>query len=319
MAESHPAFGRRIVPALVALLGLLGGGVAVAHPGHPGHPPADEAGAMAQINASPRHGEWVTIDAGGGDKMDLYVVYPERSTKAPVVLVIMEIFGLSDWIRAVTDQLAADGFIAVAPDLLSGKAPGGGGSRTITADQARGLVTSLQQTEVTRRLNAAAAYATALPAATKEFGIVGFCWGGGTSFSYATQSMDLDASVVFYGTSPATDTLARVQAPVLGLYGGNDARVNATIPAAEAEMKRLGKVYEYEIYAGAGHGFLRQQSGQSGANQLATEKAWPRVLAFLNQHLAPKAAMEITPVLVSAETLECICHDEETTAVAAAE
>jgi carboxymethylenebutenolidase len=199
--------------------------------------------------------------------------------------VIHEIFGLTDWIRSVADQLAADGFIAVAPDFLSGKGPGGKGSGSVDVDTARSLIRELDGGEIVRRLDAAARYATSLPAAAKRFATMGFCWGGGISFSYATQQPDLSAAVVYYGTSPATETLGGVKARVLGLYGGDDARVNATIPDAEKEMKRLGKRFENEIYEGAGHGFLRAQDGREGANLRATEKAWPRTVEFLKKTL----------------------------------
>ncbi len=299
---------RRAAVAAVGLLLFLGGAMAWGQA--IGLPPI-EADALARLGNSPRHGEWVSVDAGGGDKVDLWVVYPERSDKAPVVIVIHEIFGLSDWVRAVADQFAAEGFIAVAPDFLSGKAPGGKGSSAVTADGARGLIATLQPAEITRRLDAAAKYGTSLPAATKEFGVVGYCWGGGISFSYATQQPDLDAAVVYYGTSPTTDTLGRVQAPVLGLYGGSDARVNATVPAAEAELKRLGKRFETETYAGAGHAFLRQQSGQSGANLAATEKAWPRTIQFLKQALVPRAALAIGAQVADAYDPACVCEEDE--------
>jgi carboxymethylenebutenolidase len=250
-----------------------------------GLPPAAEA-AKQRLSSSPRHGEYVKVDAGNGDAVNSWLVYPERRDKAPVVIVIQEIFGLTDWLRGVADQLAADGFIAIAPDLLSGKGPGGGGTESMDQDRAVALVRGLDPNEVTRRLNAVAKYATSLPAATSKFGSVGFCWGGGTSFAYATAQPELDAAVVYYGTSPETALLSKVKAPVLGLYGADDARVNETIPAAEAEMKKLGKTFEHEIYAGAGHGFLRQQDGRDGANANATKEAWPRTLAFLRKHLA---------------------------------
>jgi carboxymethylenebutenolidase len=256
-----------------------------------GMPPAEGA-ALERLTKSPRHGEWVAIDAGAGDRFEAWVVYPERSDKAPVVLVIHEIFGLSDWVRAVADQLAADGFIAIAPDFLSGKAPDGKGSRSLTADQARALIPGLKIPEIVSRLDAAARYGTSLPAATKEFGVVGYCWGGGISFAYATEQPELDAAIVYYGTSPAAGSLARVRAPVLGLYGGDDARVNATVPATEAELRRLGKRFEVETYAGAGHGFLRQQEGRA-ANRAAAEKAWPRrssSSAMRSRHGAPRSA-----------------------------
>jgi carboxymethylenebutenolidase len=250
-------------------------------------PPA-EAAALDRLTNSPRHGEWVSIDAGAGDRFDAWVVYPERSDKAPVVLVIHEIFGLSDWVRAVADQLAADGFIAIAPDFLSGKAPDGTGSRSLTADQARALIPALRMPEIVSRLDAAARYGTSLPAATEEFGVVGYCWGGGISFAYAAEQPELAAAVVYYGTSPSSESLARVRAPVLGLYGGDDARVNATVPATEAELKRQGKRFEVETYAGAGHGFLRQQDGRA-ANRAAAEKAWPRTIEFLRGALAARS------------------------------
>lgn len=247
--------------------------------------PADNEAAMARLDASPRHGEWVKYGAGNGDSVTAWVVYPERSEPAPVVVVIHEIYGLTDWIRGVADQLAAAGFIAIAPDMLSGKGPAGGGTESVDRQGAVRLVRALDRGEVVRRLNGAAHYGMGLPAARPAFGVVGFCWGGSTSFAYATAQPDLGAAVVYYGGSPAAEALARIEAPVLGLYGGDDERVNATIAPAEQEMERLGKRYEYEIYDGAGHGFLRQQSGREGANMRATEQAWPRTIAFFKAEL----------------------------------
>jgi carboxymethylenebutenolidase len=234
----------------------------------------------------------VTYTSEGGDLVEAWVVFPERNDAAPVVVVIHENRGLNDWARAVADQFAAEGFIAIAPDFLSGKAPGGAGTRAVDPDGARDLIRTLEPGEIFRRLRGAVRYATALPAATKNYGVVGYCWGGAISFSYATQDPNLDAAVVFYGTSPATESLRNIQAPVLGLYGGADNRVNATIPEAEAEMKRLGKSYEIEIYDGAGHAFLRGQDGQNGANMAATEKSWPRVVSFLKQELEGRVMMD---------------------------
>jgi carboxymethylenebutenolidase len=247
--------------------------------------PPGEAEAKQRLLDTPRHGEWARVDAGEGDMVDLWVVYPERKDRAPVVVVIHEIFGLTDWVRAVADQLAADGFIAVAPDFLSGKGPGDKGSGSVDVDTARALVRELDPGEIVRRLDAAARYATSLPAAARMYGTVGYCWGGAVSFSYATRQPALGAAVVFYGTSPSTETLAGVNAPVLGLYGGDDARVNATIPDAEKEMKRLGKRFEVEVYEGAGHGFLRAQDGREGANLRAAQQAWPRTVEFFKETL----------------------------------
>lgn len=249
--------------------------------------PPGEAGAKSRLIDTPRHGEWVSVDAGGGDKVSVWVVYPERKDRAPVVVVIHEIFGLTDWIRSVADQLAAEGFIAVAPDFLSGKGPGGKGSSSVDVDTARSLIRDLDSAQIVRRLNAAARYATSLPSASERFATVGFCWGGSVSFAYATQQPELGAAVVYYGTSPSIETLGGIRAPVLGLYGSDDNRVNATIPDAEKEMRRLGKRYEYEIYEGAGHGFLRAQDGRDGANMRGTEKAWLRTVQFLKKTLEP--------------------------------
>jgi carboxymethylenebutenolidase len=295
---------------ITAILVLAGGVVTFGQAA--GLPPA-EAASMQRLNSSPRHGEWVTVDAGGGDKVDAWVVYPERSDRAPVVVVIHEIFGLSDWVRATTDQLAADGFIAIAPDLISGKAPGGKGSRSVSADDARALIATLNPAEVVRRLDAVAKYATALPAALPRYATVGFCWGGGVSFNYATEQPGLGAAVVYYGTSPDAQALGRITAPVLGLYGGNDARVDATVPPAAAEMKRLGKSFEYTLFEGAGHAFARAQDGQSGANLKAIQQAWPRMVQFLRKNLGSAVSLwdgrtvEVTPASFS---LECVCDDD---------
>lgn len=254
-------------------------------PAHGQELPAADGGASERVATSPRHGEWVTYDAGGGDQVEAWVVYPERSDAAPVVVVIHENRGMNDWVRGVADQLAAEGFIAVAPDLLSGKGPGGGGTASFEGDGARTAIRALERAEVNRRLEAAARYGISLPAATDRVGVVGFCWGGSGSFRFAAAWDGLDAAVVYYGSSPPADALARIRAPVLGLYGGDDARVNATIPDAQAEMERLGHHYEVNIYDGAGHGFLRQQSGRDGANMEATRAAWPRTVAFLREVL----------------------------------
>ncbi|MGH7546423.1 MAG: dienelactone hydrolase family protein [Gemmatimonadota bacterium] len=250
----------------------------------PNLPPGNEE-AAARLAASSRHGEWVWVKTAAGDSVSAWIVYPERKEKAPVVVVIHEIFGLTDWIRGVADQLAADGFIAIAPDLLSGKGPDGGGTASVDRDGAVRLVRSLERDEVVARLRAVARYATSRPAATDRYATIGFCWGGSTSFYFATADPELDAAVVYYGGSPDTERLASVRAPVLGLYGGDDARVNATIAPAQEEVKRLGKAYEPNIYDGAGHGFLRAQEGRDGANLRATEQAWPRTVRFLRQHL----------------------------------
>jgi len=247
--------------------------------------PPSAADAQARLAESPRHGEWVVVRTEAGDSVRAWVVYPERPDPAPVVLVVHEIFGLSHWVRAVADQLAADGFIAIAPDLLTMQDIPTGADGAPDADAARAAIGQLQRADIHRQLLAVAEYGMGLPAATDRYGIVGYCWGGGTSFTHAIESPELDAAVVYYGTSPDAEELGAIQAPVLGLYGGNDARVNATIPPADEAMRALGKSFEYEIYDGAGHGFLRQQDGAEGANLAATREAWPRTVAFFREHL----------------------------------
>ena len=192
--------------------------------------PPDGETATARLDASPRHGEWAIYDAGAGDEVQVCVSYPERSDGAPVVVAIHDIRAMSDWARAVVDQLAVDGFIAVTPDLLSGKGPNGGGTESLAPEDVDRAMRELDQAEVDRRLQAAAAYGTSLPAATDKIGSIGVCWGGSTSLNFAVDFAGLDAAVVYCGTSPDTETLAQIQAPVLGHYSGADNRVRATIP-----------------------------------------------------------------------------------------
>jgi carboxymethylenebutenolidase len=239
-----------------------------------------------RLARSPRHGEYVMIRTGPADSVRAWVVYPERATKAPVVVVVHEIFGLSTWIRGVADQLAADGYIAIAPDLLTGKATPVAGSDTLTQDVAVATIRTLDMAVVQRQLAAVGAYGMSLPAAEQRYGTVGFCWGGGASFAHAVANpTGLGAAVVYYGTSPALSSLASVRAPVLGLYAGEDARVDATVPPADSAMRALGRRFEPHTFAGAGHGFLRQQDGKNGANLAATRQAWPLTIAFFRANL----------------------------------
>jgi carboxymethylenebutenolidase len=244
-------------------------------------PPGAEAAAEA-LKRSPRHGEYVDIKVpGAATPMPAWVVYPEKKDKAGVVIVIHEIFGLSDWIRGVADQLAEDGFIAVAPDLLFMK----GGTSSL-GEEVTKVIRTIPAAEITAALNAAREYGLKLPASNGKTATVGYCWGGSTSFRYATEQPGLDAAVVYYGSSPEDlRSLSGINAAVLGLYGGDDARVNATVPPAQAEMKSRGKTFDVHTYAGAGHGFLRQQDGREGANMRATEQAWPTTIRFLREHL----------------------------------
>jgi carboxymethylenebutenolidase len=244
--------------------------------------PASGQTAAARIAASPRHGEWVSIKVGATDSVMAWVVYPERSQKAPVVIAIHENTGINVWTRSVADQLAAEGFIGIAPDLTTmGKT---GPVEEVTADIGRQLIQRITPEFANAAIDAVAKYGMALPAALPKYGIIGFCWGGARSFHHATHSPSLGASVVFYGSPPNAEQMASIKAPVLGLYGGSDARINATIPATDSAMKRLGKSYEYHIFEGAGHGFLRGQEN-SEANAKASQEAWPKTVSFLKAKL----------------------------------
>jgi len=233
---------------------------------------------------SPRHREFVKVQYGART-VTAVIVYPEVKDKAPAILVIHEIYGLSDWVQTVADQLAANGYIAIIPDLLSGMGPGGGGTSAFAPADVTSAVSGLPPDQVTADLNAVADYVKKLPAANGKLAVAGFCWGGGQSFRFATNRSDLSAAFVFYGTPPHDVT--KITAPVYGFYGGNDARVTATVPAAIEAMKAAGKKYEPVTYDGAGHGFMRDgmdpgsTSTTHAANILAHDQAWQRWLAIL--------------------------------------
>ena len=249
-------------------------------------PPSGDDGVAARaLAASPRHGEWVDVPIPDGTvKLHTWVVYPERPDKAPVVIVIHEIFGMTDWVRGTTDQLAAEGFIAIAPDLLSGFGPDGGGTDSLGPNVGQ-TMRKLTPAEQAKRLDAVRDYALALPAATNRYGTIGFCWGGGASFAYAAHDPHLSAAVVCYGTPPPKAALANIACPVLGLYGGDDARVTATVAATTRSMAELRKSYAPHVYAGAGHGFMRQQSGRNGTNLSAAQQGWAEAIGFLKANL----------------------------------
>lgn len=256
--------------------------------------------AKVKLEKSPRHGEWVEIKHSSRT-VQAFVVYPESKQKAPVVIVIHEIFGLSDWARSVADQLAANGYIAIAPDFLSGMGPNGGKSSDFASvDAAREANSKLDPAQVTADLDAVADYAKKLPAANGKLAVAGFCWGGGQSFRFATSRKDLSAAFVFYGGPPQDVT--GITAPVYGFYAGDDSRIGATIPGAIEAMKQAGKKYEPLTYPGAGHGFMRagedpaadvllanpsnapeaqQARERAEANQKARSQAWQRWLQLL--------------------------------------
>ena len=248
----------------------------------PNLPPSEET-AKHVLESSPRHGEYEVVTLPDSTPLRVWTVYPERKDKAGVVLLIHDIYGLSDWIRGTADQVAREGFIAVVPDLISGMGPGGGGTDSVASrDDLVKLIRGLTPEAAKARIDATRAWAVKLPAANGKFGTIGYCWGGTRSFAYAAAEPPPQAAVVFYGSSPDSATLAAVRAPVLGLYGGDDARVNATI---EPATKALGKRFESHLFPGAGHGFTRSQSLREGANHQATRKAWPLAMSFLRKHL----------------------------------
>lgn len=240
-----------------------------------------------RLEKSPRHLEWVDVKSGDRT-VKSFVAYPEKKEKVTVVVVLHENKGLTDWVRSVADQLAEAGYLAIAPDLLSGKGPNGGNTKEFASeDAAREAISQLSQDQVTADINAVADYALKLPASNGKLAVSGFCWGGGQSFRFATQRPDLKAAFVFYGAFPYTkDELSRITSPVYGFYGSDDARINATIPDTTKLMKELSKTYDPVIYDGAGHGFMR--SGEDPAGSEADRKArasvwerWKKLLGLL--------------------------------------
>jgi carboxymethylenebutenolidase len=238
--------------------------------------------AKTRLDASPRHHEYVPLKHGDRT-VQAFVVYPEVKTKAPVIVLIHEIFGLSDWAKEMADELAAQGFIVVAPDLLSGFGPNGGGSSEFSSqDAAVKAVSGLDPAVVNADLDAAADYGKNLPAANGKIAVTGFCWGGGKSFAFATHRKDLSAAFVFYGPGPAE--VSTITAPVYGFYAGNDARIGATIPDTTAAMKAAGKKYEPVTYDGAGHGFMRAGEDPTNTvpgNKAAREEGFARLVILL--------------------------------------
>jgi carboxymethylenebutenolidase len=264
--------------------------------------PADNEGAPARLAASPRKGEFVTIDVSG-TPMRTWVVQPQGQGKVPVVIVIQEVFGLTDWIRGVADQVAAEGFIAVAPDLLANRGANGGDTRAFASQQEAVQATlATPPGEMMAKLKAARQWSLKLPRSNGKTASVGFCFGGSQSFALAANEAALNAAVVYYGSAPNDAppaapgappppfvpgaALTNIKAPVLGLYGGlkEDARIGNTIAATQAKMKELRKTFEPHVYEGAAHGFLRAQSGNNGANMRASLEAWPLTVAWIKKY-----------------------------------
>jgi carboxymethylenebutenolidase len=304
---------RAILPS--ALLALVGFATPLANVAHA------QDWAKAALAKSPRHGEYVVIPEAGGRKLQAFVVYPEVKDKAPVVVLIHEIFGESDWFKEMADELAGAGYIVVAPDLLSGEGPIAGAASTNGAPMKMDMpmddhthtpttvgagaafmptepggtaafpdqgsvtkaVSSLPDPQVLADLDAAADYGKKLPAASGKLYVAGFCWGGGKSFLFATHRKDLSAAFVFYGPPPSTDLMKNITAPVYGFYAGNDARISATVPQTVTDMKAAGKTYEPVTYDGAGHGFMRagEAPDATAANSAARAEGFRRLVKLL--------------------------------------
>lgn len=242
--------------------------------------------AREKVEKSPRHREWVTVKHDGRS-VETFVVYPESKDKRPVVLVIHEIFGMSDWVQDLADQLAEAGYIAVAPDLLSEMGPNGGRTSSFADQNGVGeAIRDLKPDQITADLNAVADYGLKLPASNGKLFVTGYCWGGGQSFRFATNRQDLKAAFVFYGPPPDKDAMKRIAAPVYGFYGGNDARIGATIPQAKQDMAAAGKTYDPVSYDGAGHGFMRAGEAPDGneGNKKARDDAWTRWKGLLAKY-----------------------------------
>ena len=265
----------RLLAALVALL-LTAASPALA-----------QDWARQRLDASPRHHEFVAVPVparAGSRTVQTFVVYPEVKQKAPVIVLIHEIFGLSDWAREMADELAAAGYIVIAPDLLSGVGPNGGGSSAFAdQDATMKAVSMLDPAQVTGDLQAVADYGKKLPSANGKLAVVGFCWGGGKSFAFATVRPDLDAAFVFYGPPPEPASMTSIHAPVYGFFAGNDARIGAMVPGAVTAMKAAGKTFEPVTYDGAGHGFMRagEAPDASPENKKARDDAFARLQTLL--------------------------------------
>jgi carboxymethylenebutenolidase len=234
--------------------------------------------AKPRLEKSPRHNEWIKVKQGDRE-VSCYIVFPEVKDKAVAVMVIHEIFGLTDWVRGVTDQLAEAGYVAIAPDLLSGKTFTG-------ADEGRKAISELPPAQVLADLTAVADYVKDLPASNGKVAVTGFCWGGARAFSFANHYPKVVASFPFYGTGPQeASEVEKISCPIYGFFAENDARINQSLPKSEELLKAAGKTYEFKIYPGAGHGFMRagEAPDASEANKKARDEAWERWKALLKK------------------------------------
>src|SRR5258707_1735621 len=269
--------------------------------------------AKARLDASPRHHEYINLKHGDRT-VQAFVVYPEVKTKAPVIVLIHEIFGLSDWAKEMADELAGQGFIVVAPDLLTGFGPNNGASDSFPSmDATTKAVSGLDAAVVNADLDAAADYAKKIPAANGKIAVAGFCWGGGKSFAFAAHRKDLSAAFVFYGPGPSDVTT--ITAPVYGFYAGNDARIDVIILATTDAMKAAGKKYDPVTYDGAGHGFMRagEAPDASPANKAAPDQCFTRLVTLIQEMksapMASNATHNKTVATKKSAAPAIQCHD----------
>jgi carboxymethylenebutenolidase len=241
--------------------------------------------ARQAVEKSPRRREWVTVKHDGR-AVESLVAYPQSRDKSPAIVVIHEIFGMTDWVESVADEFAEAGYLAIAPDLLSGMAPNGGRTKDFAANQVGQAIGKLPPDQITADLNAVADYCRKLPACNGKVCVVGFSWGGGQAFRFATNRRDLSAAFVFYGSGPAAEAIASIQAPVYGFYAGADARINGTVPPTQEQMKAAGKSFEIVTYEGAAHGFMRAgaQPDATEANRKARAAAWVKLKALRDNY-----------------------------------
>jgi carboxymethylenebutenolidase len=298
---AHMSMADRVAP--------LSPGAAASMAQGPANLPPSNNTAAARLAASPRHSEWVKIawEPGSNDSLMAFIVYPSTSRpKTPVVVVIHEIYGLSTWVRGVADQVAAEGFIAIAPDLNS-RVRGGPSTEEISRDSSVKIISGVSSAEKNRGITAAADYAMSQPSAEQRYGVIGYCWGGTAVWGYSINggTTGFSGGVAFYGlpymtrgapgapSVPIGDSLAKIKTPVVLLSGAKDPRISAGMPAVDSAMRALGKSYMAKNYEGAIHGFLRAQNdpkaqrdeAEEQANLNATKDAWPITVAFLKKNL----------------------------------
>jgi carboxymethylenebutenolidase len=221
------------------------------------------------------HSEYVKY-ISGRDTITAYLAYPERAEPAPAVIVIHDIYGMSDRLRPAVELLAQRGFVAIGPDLLSRR-----GGTSAVADSARRFIMSLHPDTVTQDLDATYAYLKTIRAVRPDrIGVIGFCWGGGQSFRYATNNPGLRAFVVCYGSGPDTAALARIKAKGFGVYAENDARINTGLTDLTAALQRARVDYQHQVYPGVGHAFLQTREKPEVA-----DSAWAAIERFFREQL----------------------------------